>query len=159
MGYMTAVKICLFLLLAGCAPKPAPQAKAAEKLLHAIGREVQKEFSLQFEGSGGSMPETIDELELLFFANREGSIEEARKIQLLASEKILQKINSDAAIRPYLSEFPFPSSRLSLSISYRRSGSKSIALAFRTRDKIFYYKAKFQGEGLEMVFSESMRPL
>lgn len=161
MGSMTAVRggfLCLF-ALAGCV-KPAPHVEAAQRILEEFGEEMAEEYHLLFQGSGGSMPETIDEMEVLFAAKRKGTVEEAREIGLSGTKKLLQKINCDERIRPYLKEFPFPASNISLSISYTLDGKSryedsSIALAFKAGNEIFYYTMDSRHKKLQMLFSES----
>jgi hypothetical protein len=148
MGFTTVIS--LLLLLIGCSSEP--HVRAAERLLGKLGRDIESEYSLRFIGSGGSMPETIDELELLFSSDREGTVEEARELQRLAAQKIVAAINHDTAARPYLKQFPFPSDNLSISISYPRSGL--IALAYKKGKDIFYYRASPESGTLECVFSE-----
>lgn len=150
MGYTTVVS--LLLLLVGCSSEP--HVRAANRLLNTLGREIEREYSLRFIGSGGSMPEMIDELELLFASGVEGTVEDARKVQRLAAKKIVEAINRDEAARPYLKKFPFPSDSLSLSISYPRSGP--IALTYKKGKDIFYYRASSESGTLECFFSESI---
>ncbi len=143
--------VSLLLLLAGCSSEP--HVRAADRLLERLGRDIQDEFSLRFIGSGGSMPETIDELELLFSSGREGTVDEARAVQRLAAQKIVEAINRDEEARPYLKQFPFPPDNLSISISYPRSGP--IALAFKKGNEIFYYRTNPESGRLECFFSET----
>lgn len=130
--------IVLALLLTSCFNAPEPHVKIAEELLYAFGSEMAQEYDLALQGSGGSMPRTIDELEVLFTASRKASREEAGLLIERGMEKLLEKINGSEKIRPYLQKFPFPSDKISLSFSFERSEG-NVVLAYKAGNEIIYY--------------------
>ncbi len=148
--------LCLLLLFVSGCKKTAPQVSHTQKLLEAFGAEMAKEHNLIFQGCGGSMPHTIDELEVLFEAHRKGTVEESSAIQLAGTQKLLQKINGDEYLKPYLKEVPFPSSRISLSISYSQDGKTrftdgSVALSYKVDNQIFYFTYDPQSNSLQSL--------
>ncbi len=161
MAFIKANILCLLLLASGCGGgKQAPHARRTQALLESFGKEMEKEFGLVFQGCGGSMPNSVDEVEVLFEAHRKGTIEEARALQIAGTEKLLQKINSEKSLKPYLKESPFPPGKVSLSISYSKDGKSrfddgSIALAYKTGNQIFYYSYDPISNSLQSLFSES----
>ena|GEM_PF-5395393 len=140
----------LFILIAcsvwlgGCAQsvKPSKHVRIAHELIDSFSKQIEKEFDVVCIGSGGAMPEMIDEIEVAFAADRPGTIEEGRSIEILGTEKLTQMINSNEEIRPYLKNYPFPRSRALVSISYRHKSQRrhpsGIALVFQANDKIYY---------------------
>ena len=156
MAFIKANILCLLLLASGCGwGKPAPYARHTQALLESFGKEMEKEFGLVFQGCGGSMPNSVDEVEVLFEARRKGTIEDARALQIAGTEKLLQKINGEESLKPYLKESPFPADKVSLSISYSKFDDGSIALAYKTGNKIFYYSYDTSSNSLQTLFSES----
>jgi hypothetical protein len=144
---MTArvIKLILVLILFGCAPeekKPATHVREVRVLVRSFANEMEKEYRLVCIGSGGGMPQEIEEVEVAFAALRKGTIEEARKLEIEGTEKLLQKINGDEQIRPYLKEYPFQRKQASISISFRHKLDlrypDSVALVFQANDRIYY---------------------
>ena len=69
-------------------------------------KEMQKEFGLLCIGSGGSMPHDVEEIDVRFAAYRKATIEQARILVVLATQKLLKMINNHKKIRPFLREYP-----------------------------------------------------
>lgn len=87
--------------------------------------EIEAEFAKQMEewnlfckGTGGSMSNKIKIISLDLVAHHPSTIEEARALIVLATEKLRQCINAHNKIRPYLREYPFPHGRIELSIGF-----------------------------------------
>ena len=157
-AYATAF-IAAASLIAGCCKKDRMQT-----LLESYGKEMEKEYGLRFGGYGGDGPDPIEQMEVLFSAYRRGSVAEARELQLSALEKLLQKINSNDKIRPLLKEFPFPSSRMSLSISFSQDGKRrfedgSVALSVKIANQIIYYVYDPNTKSLKSILSENLETL
>ncbi len=91
----------------------------ANQLTKTILPVLQEEFNLFCDGTGGSMHSNIvSSIYLSFYTDRRASVEEAKELLVRATEKFLEVINANENIRPYLAEFPFPPSRVNLSISF-----------------------------------------
>lgn len=68
---------------------------------------------------GKTVDNHIEEIGARFYAlYRRASQEEARKFELMLVEKLLKEVNNNTAIRPYLSEYPFPASRLKIRLHF-----------------------------------------
>ena len=112
-------------------------------------KEIEREFNLSCIGDGGSMPYDVQEIEVMFVAYRRGTVEEARKINILATEKLLKRINDHKKLRPHLGEYPFPPERINISLSFcGNHGSQytdgSVVHVFSAHGKLFYNAAENQ---------------
>jgi hypothetical protein len=106
--------------------------------------EVEKEFDVSFSGSGGQMPYDVAIVGVKFTAYRRGSLQEAREFEVKTIEKLTAMINSHEKIIPFLRESPFPTNRVSISITYINPETYlcytdgSIAHAFSAKGNIYY---------------------
>jgi hypothetical protein len=110
-------------------------------------KQVYKEFGFKCGGSGGSMPYDVEEISVQLSAYRSATVEEARELEVILTEKFVQVINAHEKIRPFLREYPFPSSRADVSISFEKPRKKKssvpeddITFVFQAKNKIFYQK-------------------
>jgi hypothetical protein len=75
---------------------------------------------------------------------QKGSIELGREKVIFLTEKFLEAINNHEGIRPYLREYPFPASRVSVRVAFQQTNNHyysdgSVSNAYHTRDKIAYW--------------------
>ena len=77
-------------------------------------RELISKYPLKLVGFGGGAVYGVRVLSLSFEVKKNVTIDEARKLILDCAEIFLEKINNDHEIRPYLSEYPYPVSRIKL---------------------------------------------
>lgn len=90
----------------------------ADEIVKAFEREMEENFGLSCCGGGGSMPYNVKEIEVLFEVPHKATVEEARYLEVEATQRLLKKINSHEKIRPYLNVFPFTESDVSISIHF-----------------------------------------
>ena len=57
----------------------------------------------------------------LLAPRRKKAIEQARMLEVRATEKLLKAINSNEKIRPYLKEYPFTAAKTKVFISFEKS--------------------------------------
>ncbi len=132
-------------MLLESAPPPI-HIRCANRLTNTILPILQKELNLFCDGEGGSMHSNIvSSIYLSFYTERRASIEEARELLVRATEKFAKAINADENIRPYLAEYPFPPSRVQLSISFEVSGKDeyyadgTVSSISQVHNTIYYY--------------------
>lgn len=136
--------------------------KYADEIIHSFEKECVKEFKsfkLRSIGSGGGFAHDVEEVSVMFFSYVPATIEEARALEVTLTEKLLKKINENEKIRPYLREYPFPSSRARVSVSFhKRNGDYytdgSVAYIFQARDNLFYYTADPKTKDQTVLFKE-----
>lgn len=144
------IRVSLFLLALLFYSKPGvSMEKTPEYVIYAneivtdFAKEMEEKYGLICNGDSGSMPDTVRSLGAQFQLFRRATTEEARILATLATERLAEMVNNHAKIRPYLCEFPFPPSRIDVSISfYSPNGyaleDGNIYLVFQARGKLFY---------------------
>ncbi|NGX38017.1 MAG: hypothetical protein K1000chlam2_01186 [Chlamydiae bacterium] len=122
---------------------PPPYLKYVDEISKEFGKEAEKELNLVYIGGGGGMPRDVENIRICFIAYRKASIEEARELEVKATEKLLKMINSHKQIRQYLREYPFKPDRAHVSISFQKKDNNhqsqnSLAFVYQVKNKIFY---------------------
>jgi hypothetical protein len=121
--------------------------KYVDEIVRAFTKEMKKKLGLVCIGSGGSMPYDVELIEVDFASYQRASIEEARELEVKATERLLQMINDHKKIKPYLREDPFVSNRTNVSISFYKPNNEynldgSVAVVSHVKDKVYYDKAE-----------------
>ncbi len=150
----TCVRLVLCLLqvvLHGCdLPQDCPYGKYVDQIVKDFVAEMESDYGLVCIGSGGNMPTNVQEISLYFYVYRRGTLSEARDLIVQAKTRLIEKVNMNEKIRPYLKNYPFTSEGADISLSFReKNGSRylddSVALAYSARDnKISYERAELQ---------------
>ena len=100
-----------------------------ELAVNIVQNKASETIASSFEiipcGSGGIMQYEIKGLSLHFQSFRAIDLNSARKLIVESSQIFLNEVNSSEAIRPYLEEYPFPPSRIDITISFHNSNNKS----------------------------------
>ena len=145
--------------------------KYVNEIVNQFANEMKKEFGLHCYGSGGKMPNDVEEIDVMFSSNKKINVDEARKIEVAAVQKFLKIINNHSLIRPYLREYPFNSNRVGVSITFSGNDHTpyldgSVALVFLVKNTIFYEKKEkkkiisppvYSGSTGEIVYPEQER--
>jgi hypothetical protein len=126
--------------------------KYVDEIIDSFAKEMKKEKKLLCIGSGGRMPYNVETIRIMFVAYQKSSIEDARKLQIEVTEKLVQKVNEHEKIRPFLKEYPFTSDRACISISFYTKKNNyytdkdSVSRVFHSRDRLVYRTATENGE-------------
>lgn len=115
-----------------------------DQLVYSVAQEAQREFNLSYVGKGGELAKGVKKIDVKFVAHRRGSLEEARKIEVILTERLLQNLNTHEKLRPFLTEYPFTAGRVTIALSYRQEDDSyykdgSITFVFQTKNNIYYY--------------------
>jgi hypothetical protein len=92
------------------------------EITSAFIKEMHKKYGLYCGASGGSMPYDVEEITVQLVAYRSATIEQARELEVKATERFVQIINAHEKIRPFLREYPFPASRARITLSFEKKG-------------------------------------
>ena len=110
-------------------------------------KEMYKEYGFECGASGGMMPFDVEEISVSLVAYQSATVEQARELEIKTTERFAQIINAHEKIRPFLREYPFPSSQVDVSIAFEKPKKNKTSLGndvffvFQAKNKIFY-KAK-----------------
>ena len=115
----------------------------ANEIISSFAKQIKKEFGLDCESSGGSMPYDVEEISISFAAYQRATIEEARELEVKITEKFVEMINKHEKIRPFLREYPFPSSRTTVAISFHKKNNSrytdgSVSYVSQVRNNLYY---------------------
>jgi hypothetical protein len=123
--------------------------KYVDEIVSSFVKDMEKKYKLHCYGSGGSMPNDVEKINVLFISRQKSTVDDARKMEVTAIQELLQRINNHEKIKPYLREYPFDTNRVGVSISFRTKTDEypldgSIASVFIAKNKIFYYTAEMR---------------
>ncbi|MCE5319105.1 MAG: hypothetical protein LLG04_17305 [Parachlamydia sp.] len=102
-----------------------PLEEAIDEVLPPYAEEMHKKYSFECEAIGGKMDNLVEDVGVQFVLRKRTSQEEAKKYMLAAVKELLEAINSNEKLRPYLSEFPFPLDHLKMRIRFAKQNSNS----------------------------------
>ncbi len=116
----------------------------AKEIRHTFIQQVKREFGFDCEMTGGSMPYDVEEISVMFGANRIATLEQARELEVILTEKFVKIINEHEKIRPFLREYPFPANRAIVSIRFypplkKQIGSHAVDFLFQVKNTIYYF--------------------
>ncbi len=95
----------------------------ANKIINRITTEVCKQTGLRAFGTGGSMCQDVEGLDLAFIKNELLNLDKARIYYVKTALIALNTVNSNKTIRPYLHNYPFTLANFNLSIHFLDSNS------------------------------------
>jgi len=141
----TAASILTVAILGFKVPDETPleYGRFSNEVIFQFKSEVQEKFGFIGNATGGSMPHDIEDLTVGFLAYQKATIEEAREIEIALTEKFLEIINAHEKIRPFLREYPFPSNRVCIKVSFYDKENfpqtkNSISTAYLIKNNIYY---------------------
>ncbi|MBA2367791.1 MAG: hypothetical protein H0V82_02060 [Candidatus Protochlamydia sp.] len=122
-----------------------PLEVAADQFNASYVKEMKKNFHLECNSIGGKMPGMVEEIGANFTLVKHTSQEDARKLLLAVSGKLIESLNVSQELRPFLSEYPFLSNLLKLHIEFVQNNhfhyyDGSMVKITLENDKITYYK-------------------
>lgn len=119
-----------------------PYIKYAEEIMDEFAREMNKEYGLICIGDGGGLAYDVRVLNVKFIAYLSLNLEEARELEVRATQRLLEKINQHEKIRPFLREYPFPPYRAEVSIQFKDQNDDypagSIAYVSQIKNTIYF---------------------
>jgi hypothetical protein len=115
-----------------------------DEIVRAYSQKIENELDLICIGDGGRMPKDVESISVKFVAYRRATIEEARALEVKATEALLSAINNHEKIRPFLREHPFKANRAEVSISFNKPDNSSyldgsVVYVMQVKNKIHYF--------------------
>lgn len=123
--------------------RPTPYEAYVDQLFKTFAKEVKKRWGLTCWAEGGKMANGIEEIAVSLITLGRAPIEKARKLEIEITERLLEIINSDTFLRPYLKEYPFNPNRAKVAITFKKYGGEyytdgSIASVRQADNKLYY---------------------
>ncbi len=120
--------------------------RSINDIVNSFEKEMKDQFGLMCTGLGGGMAYDVDEIGIDFLLHQKTSIEEARELEIRATERLIELINVNEPIRPYLRDPPWNQNRARVMIAFRDEYGKSypegVRLIFEAKGVLCYYGPK-----------------
>lgn len=124
--YKTAIEIVK------CSPLQNPtvhQAKPIEEImdgiLSAFVKKMREEYGLRCYFIGGKLTDFVEEIGASFSIVQHAPQKRAKKMTVLVIENLLQEINNNEQLRPYLKDYPFSVDRVKMRIDFTKKDGYS----------------------------------
>jgi hypothetical protein len=133
----------------------------ADPIFTSYAKEMKERRGYLLEGTGGSMPNgDVRWLFMSFVGIREVDVPEARRLYIELVEGLIDKVNQDKFIRPFLHDFPATSKNMDILLAFVDCygmivDENHIAYIFLLNDKIYYNRFNHDRHRYEIVFEET----
>jgi hypothetical protein len=108
-----------------CVALRVHQAKPYEKALDVFwtttAEAIHKKWKAAQVKFGGDMSDGIKEFAFLFYKYKKVDVSEARRLEIEVMEFLLEKINANTELRPYLKEYPVRPEHIQVLIEFKNS--------------------------------------
>jgi len=136
-----------------------PYVKYVKQITSKYKKDVKKKHQLYCIGGGGGFFKDVEQITLFFAAYRKASIEEARELGVSVVEPLLQKINEEEKLRPYLREYPFNCNGIHIAITFFQNNNRyetngSITNISVANNKVYYEIYNYETEKFETLLVE-----
>ncbi len=142
--------------------KSHPSEEIYDDLLSNYREKIQMELRLDCWSLGGVAPNNLEIIGAKFVSKRKANLKNARKLMMSISEELLNDINRNEQIRPYLTEYPFSASRLnihldfvkkSLGSHYEDGSMHSVTLS---NGKISYFRTSTEKQEKKLGYTDKI---
>jgi len=128
-----------------------PLEEAVDEVLPIYLSDMRKEHRFECCSMGGKLTDHVEEIGARFTVVQRATQEQARKLVVLATDRLLEAINRDEKLRPFLAEYPFPASRVKMRISFVKKNyysysDGSVESAVLEDNEISYLKLPLEEE-------------
>ncbi len=113
----------LLFLTCACHHKP-DHSDLAFAAMKSYVKQIQKSSDLKLTGMGGSMND-IERFEIWLERNDKVSLADARKLIIKLTEGLIDKINADEKIRPFLHSYPIANQNVNIHIIFKAAETPS----------------------------------
>lgn len=99
---------------------PSSKEILADEILKNSAIKLRKEKDLRLIGTGGGMMNEVRMLALSFFYYGEVDVKKGRCLLISAVNELVDEVNADERIRPYLVQYPFKPENIEIRIFLRK---------------------------------------
>lgn len=143
-GLFTSALIGLYCSSPCLSYTPSKKQLLADEVRTSAAKKITSKQPLSLIGEGGQMLDEIVMLSLSFQDFRECNLESARELIVCATKTLVDEVNNNKAIHPYLKNYPFTANNVEIRIwfykpDYTDVGNKSIKFTLTEDGKIEYY--------------------
>lgn len=91
----------------------------AHEIQAASAKKIEQETPLRLIGTGGGLMDRVNMLALSFIYQGEVDEETSRELLVKCAQTLLNNVNSNKKIRPYLKDYPFGPKNIHITIYFR----------------------------------------
>jgi hypothetical protein len=142
--------VAFLLILVGCFVFKDPRTKGKQSesyeaefntVKSAYLKQMAKTAKLHVNGSGGRLGEKITLVAFSFRSNAKCDINASKQLLLYSVNTLLEQINGNEKLRPFLSQYPFTHENVEISISFFDKNSnyypqEYVSIVLNTKNKI-----------------------
>jgi len=132
----------------------------ADHIFKEFAKEMKQEKGLELCSTGGSMPNRdVKSVDMGFSFNYQLDISEARNLYIQTLSKLLNKINKDKIIRPYLHQYPATWENVHLGIVFhfdRNLETQKVALMTNVNNRLYFSTRDPETNRLKDLHEESI---
>ncbi|MBA2727928.1 MAG: hypothetical protein H0U49_07135 [Parachlamydiaceae bacterium] len=120
--------ICVAILFFGCEhEKPSVKATLARSLIRNVAKNLEQRYQLRFIGFSESADKAYyNKIGLRFSTYRILRKEEGREILIESAEHLMNEINSNTDLQPYLNPYPFTAANVEVVIFVHKQDESSV---------------------------------
>ncbi len=118
-------------------PLPRKDGIYVHEVIDECARELEEEFHVKATRTGAGMPFDVEKIIIQFEVDKKGTVEEARKLLLKFTDRLVEVTNRYEKLRPYLREYPFTAERAHIGLSFQAGGDISRVIV--GKHNIIYY--------------------
>ena len=120
--------------------------RSVSEVVDILEKEMKEQYGLGCTAQGGGMPYDVEEIGMDFVCHRQTSIEEARELEIRATERFVEIINSHEGLRPYLRDYPWDHNRARILIAFRDTRGENypegVRLILQAHEEVYYFGPK-----------------
>lgn len=149
---MRASALVIFLMVIGmvscrhssCDPKDIEKENLANKVLRESAIKIKQETGLRPCGDMGQMLYQVEKLGLSFQYYKPTDIVEGRKLLIQAIDRLMEEVNQEKKIHPFLSKYPFKPHNIDIRIFLYEPDGKNVPVGalsvIGAQDGVLHYK-------------------
>jgi len=97
-----------------------PQEPLIDTVLFSYLQEMGKKYEMECHAFGGKWSDKIEDVIVKLIYFHPTQIEKARELQVVATEKLSEAINSNEKLRPYIKNYPMSLDRLKVTVLFKK---------------------------------------
>lgn len=117
--------LLIFAIFSFSCQQRSPQVFEGEKFISRFSKVANDELSLKLYGQGGAFVDGVNLFHFHFISNEAVDVNQTRRFYLKTMDRLLEMINSNETLRPYLTHYPLTPRDIDLSISFCVNGISS----------------------------------
>jgi hypothetical protein len=136
-----------------CIHRPKPYEAELDRFLASLSKQIKRKWGVVGISMGGNMREGIEDFAFLLHRYKRVKLEEARRLEVEITEMLVNQINANENLRPYMKHYPYAPSQVRVKIEFQPDAyfgftDGSLCSVSQENDKLQYYVSHVEkGDG------------